>query len=264
MELTETLYIAIITACSTLLAVLIGNWFNSKENQKRIDSENEEKDKQRVFELRKEIYLSTAEKIVEMSAYLPAIINNTELRGQIEIPNSFSININRLSIVSSAETSLKALEINKLIFSIYLQVMEKLSGIIEIESNEFALKSITQKNQLEIDRLILLIKSLLESSDIDDSKLKAINNSLEIHQNMQKKYWEELDEISNSLITERIQISKYVLERVQEINADITQFMVLIRKEIGMKDSPEEILRFFQQNSNELIQQGNSTLEKFK
>lgn len=231
--------VGMIGAFSGLVGVWVTNYFNNKNHKNRLDFDSLQKERDRIYTLRKDIYLVANDEIIRMSNTIGGLTNPIgKLNKAEESFSNFLIAINRLQVISNIDTSIKAGLLIKFFTEFYLDVYLDATNIIninnEIELNQSFIKKYTE----DIDRVLDLMKVNYEADDINHLKQKKLEISFETLMENRNKYYTEIEglrEKSHSLAKELL---NKIIEKMPEIQAENKEFMVLLRKDmLGDNDS---------------------------
>lgn len=262
---TITLMVGLLAPISTVAGVWIANRFNSKENQKRLEFEARDKENQRKHELTKDIFLKAAEDIVMINGHLAGMVFNSKLRDKNEISSIFFANLNKMSLVASAETSIFAIDLSQSYVLIYTESLGSLTEIIELESEISALNHILDKNQLETDRIQAKLKECLEKESPDFQLFDRFMKNFQQALDLQKEYSDRISENNVKLSQIRLDTVKTIMTKIEMVQPKIMNLMKVIREEIGVESINLDLLeKSLAITANDLKNTFETTLEKFK
>lgn len=262
---TITLMVGLLAPISTVVGVWIANRFNSKENQKRLEFEAKDKENQRKLELTKDIFLKAAEDIVMINGHLAGMVFNSDLRDKNDISTIFFANLNKMSLVASAETSILAIDLSQSYGLIYTESMGSLTELFELESEISALNFIVDKNQLELDRIQAKLKECMEKELPDFQLFDRFMKTHEQYLDLQKKYSDNISQNNAKLSKLRLNTFKTIMTKIEVVRPKIMNLMKLIREEIGVESINLDILeKSLAKPTRDLYTTLETTLEKFK
>lgn len=258
-----TFLASVVTAISTLLAVVITNYYNEKGNSKKLEFEREKIDSDRKLDLRREVYIQAAGAVVGMNTYLFSLITKPETRADAIVPNDFNSILNKIILVGDSDTAIKAKELSAKYAKLTFQIFGSLNTIVELENKIEALKHIIEKNQKEIDRILALMKECSESNNNQNS-WPLLNNSYESHQKMIDDDWEECEKYYESLKAERIKAIRFVHDEISKLEMDITNLSILLRSEMHLNTNEEFVANSLREQTEELSKLLFTTLDSIQ
>lgn len=237
---TAMLSVAGISAFSTIVGVIVANFFNMRLANKRLDFENIENDKKRKSELRKEIYLSLAEDYHFVEKYIFESITNRDVRNDQSAWGKFNSNFSKLMLIAN-NSIIKEMEvINGLYNKVMLDLQVGLKEIRKLEVSNDVLNKHIEKKQAEFDALIDFCNKLkinLEELENVDLKIlfeniKNLESKISIFQDEVIENYKELSRLNVSLFEE-------VLEQLKPLQLHKLNLMNLMRLDFGIEDSYE-------------------------
>jgi len=108
----STLITSLLGILGALSGVVITNYYNSKNSDKKINFDLLDKDRERKFNLRKEIYLDAVDSIVEFEAMLGAIATAPSLDEFNEFHREQTKKLKKLELISDMDISIKVADLS--------------------------------------------------------------------------------------------------------------------------------------------------------
>lgn len=108
----SALFLSILGILGALSGVLITNYYNSKNNDKKINFDLLDKDRERKFNLRKEIYLEAVDSIVEFEALLGGVAAAKNLDEFNAFHREQSKKLKKLELISDMGISIKVADLS--------------------------------------------------------------------------------------------------------------------------------------------------------
>ncbi|MFH3940161.1 hypothetical protein ACJBLD_09160 [Acinetobacter nosocomialis] len=211
-NLNWTAVVGIAGAISTLTGVLITNFYNSRNNDKKINFDLMDKDRERKFNLRKEIYLDAVDSLVEFEIILGSVVHAESLDSFNEFQKVLTKKLKKLELISDMEISLKVGVLSShLRLLINYVVINKLPLIKE--------QSLLNDLDVEFDKIIKDIKSLqLDLSNTSTPKEKVnIENRLNRLFKIQAQLESNLRIQATSLYNKQKEFGEYILGEFEKL-----------------------------------------------
>jgi hypothetical protein len=181
---------AIAGAYGTLRATRITNESNDKRFKSQLKHDSEQKLKDRVAVLRRDVYLKAAEEIAEINGFLGqlAALDPTNTKAMSEGMLGFFKATAKVSLVASENTRKKVAELSGAYGKLFIELMADASEAhrlkIDINVNRGAYETVNSER-------MRILAAMRETTETEDSKYKfqALSNSFE-------RTAKQIDEIS--------------------------------------------------------------------
>jgi len=232
----SALLVASLTSLFTLLGVCIANRHNSKENQKRLEFENEDRKTHRWLEVRKEILLNTVSDVGALNTLLIGVIYDPEKRSN---PNNFQqyfSNLSKLSVVCSSKLYIHASKVSQEYGLVIMDIKSFYANLYNLEAELKLYTEMSDSNGLELTQHNLkLCKASLNplTTDKEYEKIKLEHN---VCRELNKKYSDELDRINELLRKKQYEAVQSIIERLKSVQPEVNIMTNLIRAEIGLEE----------------------------
>lgn len=232
----SALLVASLTSLFALLGVYIANRHNSKENQKRLEFEMEDRKTHRWLEVRKEILLNTVSDIGALNALLIGVIYDPEKRSN---PNNFQqyfSNLSKLSAVCSSKLYIHASKVSQEYGLAIMGLKIFYANLYDLEAELKIYKEMSNSNELELKEYnIKICKASLNplTTDEEYEKIKLEHN---VCRALNKKYIDELDRINKALRKKQYDAIQSIIERLKLVQPEVNIMINLIRAEVGLEE----------------------------
>lgn len=249
------LFIGIITALSGLVGVWITSYFNSKNHCDKLNSDLKEKEKEKIYELRKDIYLVANDEVVNLCASIGNLVDPSYKLDQAQaIFNTFVLTMNRVQLISNVETALKAGELIKFFSEFYNEIQVDSFEMVEISNMISIKKNFQDKVMADIDRCLEMMRINIESNEIDHIKHKKLEVNFDTLSEHNSSYQETINELymKQNILSKKLLIK--ILSQLPLAQKKATEFMVLLRKDIFGVDDLGICLNSFDGEMNKSIQ----------
>jgi hypothetical protein len=121
----------IVASCITLLGVMLSNGSNTKRLKLQLDHDAREKSKDKVNNLRKEVYLKAVEDIEATNIHLSTLADrdlaNLNMNAEIQ---AIGASIAKLKLVAEPETARLAGELSAAFGALFLKLMPRLVPLL--------------------------------------------------------------------------------------------------------------------------------------
>ncbi|USP42205.1 hypothetical protein [Acinetobacter sp. XS-4] len=211
-NLNWTAVVGIAGAISTLTGVLITNFYNSRNNDKKINFDLMDKDRERKFNLRKEIYLDAVDSIVEFEIILGSVSQAESLDSFNEFQKGLTKKLKKLELISDIEISIKVGEL-----SLHFR---NLINYIIINKLPLTKQQIHLSDlNAEFNEIIKDIKKLqIELSNASNSKEEiSIENSLKRLFRIHSQLESNLTIQATSLYNKQKEFGEYILGEFEKL-----------------------------------------------
>ncbi|ENV94168.1 hypothetical protein F937_03572 [Acinetobacter calcoaceticus ANC 3680] len=243
--------VGMIGALSGLVGVLITNYFNNKNQNERFAFESNQKETERSFNLKKDIYLNAVDELVEIQSSLGQVPN---LEFDLKITNNqffqFCYAINRLQLIANVPTTKQAMQVLEVCSKLYFLMLKERKNLIDLTAESNAIKPYINVYEDEKNRVFRLIT---------DNKL-----SKNYDQDLDRKFWEEYtnNETRRKDLVERHlnlveesnlevhRLNRIYIKGISTVISEINKLNVLIRKDISSDDLIEEYEKILTESSS--------------
>lgn len=112
LQLNSALITGLLGMFGALAGVIITNYYNSKNSDKKINFDLMDKDRERKFNLRKEIYLEAVDSIVDFEAMLGAVATAPSLDEFNDFHREQTKKLKKLELISDMDISIKVADLS--------------------------------------------------------------------------------------------------------------------------------------------------------
>ncbi|MDC4578050.1 hypothetical protein NQ795_18030, partial [Acinetobacter baumannii] len=150
--------VGMIGALSGLVGVLITNYFNNKNQNERFEFESNQKETERSFNLKKDIYLDTVDELIKIQSILGQVPN---IEFDLKITNNqffqFCYSINRLQLIATVPTTKQAMQVMEVCSKLYFLMLKERKNLIDLTAESNAIKPYIKVYEDEKNRVFRLI-----------------------------------------------------------------------------------------------------------
>lgn len=243
--------VGMIGALSGLVGVLITNYFNNKNQNERFKFESSQKETERSFNLKKDIYLNAVDELIKIQSSLGQVPN---LEFDLKITNNqffqFCYSMNRLQLIANVPTTKQAMQVLEVSSKLYFLMLKERKNLIDLTAESNAIKPYIEVYEDEKNRVFRLIT---------DNKL-----SKNYDQDLDRKFWDEYtnNETRRKDLVERHlnlveesnlevhRLNRIYIKGISTVISEINKLNVLIRKDISSDDLIGEYEKILTESSS--------------
>lgn len=205
-----------------LLGAAIAHYSGTRTQKKQLEHDSVEKDKERKFSTKKELYLEAVTIFSKTNSYIGSLVN-ANLK-DTNISNGFQdlfISLSKINLISDKETVKSVTELSTEYQKLMFKLMKKLTSLSNIKNNLDAEKNLYDKSQKERDRV------LIQTRENEDNNLKETRNNIK---KLNKQYIREQLVFTKGLIEDTKKLSPltksifYNFRKELEFDTDIQYF----------------------------------------
>jgi hypothetical protein len=238
----------------TLLGVLLVNKSNNNRHKMQLKHESDEKAKDRLATLRKEVYLLAVEEMVKASDFLGRLPTFDFTKGNpAEGLTGLYASMAKLQMVAGKQTAVLIGEMQATFTEVFFKLLVKANPIhgynsdIEIRNKHY------DDTQLEIARILSKIAELRESGQVDPYKYQPLHASFNKQQELAKQISDErslLYEKKNALHIKYSTELPLDIRPIQEIQALL---LIEIRSEIGIETEKDGLTKQIEASNKRMM-----------
>ncbi|VVM64955.1 hypothetical protein PS645_01470 [Pseudomonas fluorescens] len=229
----DVIWSAILASVITLFGVMLSNRGNTARLKLQLDHDATEKAKEKISDLRRDVYLKVSEDIENTNLSLSEMANRdfTDLNFTKEL-QLISGSIARLRLVAEPKTSILAGNLGVEFGSLFLKLLPQLAVIQDARTDIGINQSLHESSSGDVSRVVQEMNRLKEEGRQDRMVFQNLQGSYEFHSNQTQQYadavalaYERLNaalrEYSMKLFPEMKELSKLQLKVMVAIRADL-------------------------------------------
>lgn len=234
-KIPNVVWAALLASGLTLLGVMLSNWSNTKRLIRQLSHDSDEKQRDRINAIRKDVYLKAAEEAAKASSYLGKIPQLDPSKENIAdgLSEFFGVAA-KLQLVSQPATSALAGELVTRYGEILMTLLAKAPPIHDLNMNIRIAGDFYDRNQAEVSRTLAEMTQLNESGDKNPVRFAALERSFKnaqdaanhFHEERSKAYAQHAAAMRNYMTT--------LLREVRSIAPLQMQLSVAIRSELNL------------------------------
>lgn len=234
-EIPDVVWSGLLASALTLTGVMLSNWSNTRRLIKQLSHDSEEKGKDRINSLRKDVYLKAAEEMAKVNGYfgkIPQIDPSKENIG--DGLSEFYAVAAKLQLVSQPHTSKLAGELVTRYGEILLSLLGMASPIHGLNIDIRVTGDFYERSHAEVTRILAEMAQLNESGQPNAVRFAALKSSYESAQQAANKF---ADERSKAYEKHGVAMREYtiaLLKEIRSVGALQVQFTAAIRAELSL------------------------------
>ena len=230
----DVVWAAISASALTIVGVLLSNSSSTKRLKLQLWHDAQEKDKDRKNDLRKNVYLKTAEEITYAIQYIVTLFEHDMSKENIGIGlKGLSAAIYQANLIASPETVNSLNEFITSYAESFLKLIQTLIPLQKIRTDINILNQTYENHSANVKKLLQEIEESNKRGQVD--QLAWINKMFEFNQS-------ECEKISKEINMKQVQFynlqKKFIRDAITEIKPIYSltiSALVNIRKELGLK-----------------------------
>ncbi|MDX7902438.1 hypothetical protein SJZ78_04035 [Acinetobacter baumannii] len=243
--------VGLMSVFSGLGGVWITNYFNNKNQNERFEFESNQKETDRSFNLKKDIYLNAVNELIEIHSLIGQVPHlEFDFKKSHEQFLKFNYSMNRLQLIANVPTSKQVMQVLEVSSKLYFLVLKERKNLIDLTAESNAIRPYIDVYEDEKNRVFRLIT---------DNKL-----SKNYDQDLDRKFWDEYtnNETRRKDLVERHlnlveesnlevhRLNRIYIKGISTVISEINKLNVLIRKDISSDDLIEEYEKILTESSS--------------
>lgn len=237
----ETVWTALMGSGFTLLGVIFANRHSRKQLKTQLAADAEEKAKQRLAELRKAVYLESAEELVKANTVIGTLPQTdlSKINAGLELKGFFASMI-KLQLVGDPKTARLAnglaCSYGEVLGRTIMQVMPIRNAVSNLEIQD----DLFQMHQTEIKRILASMTAANESGKANLEGFEAKNRSLEFHKEQAANIEKERKRLRTLETSLQLGFMQSIAETMTALTTELLPLMLELRRELDVGGSYED------------------------
>jgi hypothetical protein len=231
----DVIWSGIIASVLTLSGVLVANRSNTTRLKVQLTHDREEKAKERISSMRREVCLMAVEELVKINAFLGSlpqqdILKNNLADGFVGFQSASA----RLQLVAEPKTTLLAMQLSAAYGELFIDLLQQIMILGNAKSDIQIADDLYIKANNEVQRILSAMTLQNETGVPDQQKFDALQRSLKFNQEQASKYsaalsagWDKFNEGNNAF-------ARHLLLRLRDIAPQQMKLTVEIRRDLGL------------------------------
>ena len=233
--------VAAITALLGTFGGVIGtNWGNTKRLNRQLEHDTEEKAKERLLAIRRELYLKAVDANVRGLAYFGSLAQVDLTAPDVSAPfQDVLAAAAQLQLVVNQSTVQFISSLVSAYGELQLKLIAKVFPIHNLRSEIDTQSTLYDNTQAEIKRVLSTMTQYNESGQHDQERFDRLTRSFELARNMAQKTAAERSELWNRKNTLHRQFLKDMLPELKQISELQIYVLVELRRELDIEGDIE-------------------------
>lgn len=245
----------------TLAGVFLTNRHNRIVQAARLEHESREREKQRKFEARSEVFLAAAAEMAKAQQVLGSLANVDFAKGNpAEFLAGFISASNQAVLIASDETAEVINDFLSAFLSAFFRLSPKMISLGDAKIERDIQDSSYRAYQSEVNRIQATMTYVVETGSYSTVDWNALNENLQFNQermreaaDLRSRAWEEINRLNFQFLDD-------LADQIQEISRANLPALVAMRSDLEI---PTDITRYRAHMEKRLIAM-NEHIEKFK
>lgn len=238
----DVIWSGVIASILTLSGVLISNRSNTNRLKLQLQHDANEKAKERIATLRREVYLRTAEELAKANAHLATLPQLDLAKANLaDGMQGFFSAAARLQLVAEPKTALLVSQLSseygELIFKLMPHLIPVSQSKIDIQISD----DHYTKAQNDVTRILAEMAKARESGKSDPHVLQALDSNFKFQQSQVRQYADDRNTAWSNFNQQSQAFQRYMLAQLKDIGAKQIPVLVEIRRDLGLTGDLVEI-----------------------
>ncbi|URM40035.1 hypothetical protein [Acinetobacter sp. AS23] len=257
--------IGLMSVFSGLGGVWITNYFNNKNQNERFEFESNQKETDRSFNLKKDIYLNAVNELIEIHSLIGQVPNlEFDFKKSNEHFLKFCYSMNRLQLIANVTTTKQTMQVMKVCSKLYFLMLKERKNLIDLTAESNAIKPYINVYEDEKNRVFRLITDNKLSKNYDhdlDRKFwgEYVNNETR-RKDLAERHLNLVEE-SNLEVS---RLNRIYIKGISDVIKEINKLNVLIRKDIKGDNLIEEYETILAENSSDAMSYIEEMIDDFE
>lgn len=261
----ETVWAAALGSVFTVLGVLLSNRHHRAEQNAQRAHESVERERERKFSTRAEVYLLVAAEMARAQQHLGNLPNLDFTKSNAEeLLSSFIASSNQAILIASDEAALAISDFLAAYTTAFFRLLPKALPIQNVKSDRDIHDSIYETYHSEVQRIIATMTHVNETDLHAETNWKALDRNLVFNQEQMQVSAEKRNEAWAMINKLNLKYMDEVAEEVKTITRATVPALIQIRKDLEISSNIESYSLQFEDRlklMDELIEQFKMDLE---
>ncbi|MCO7535894.1 hypothetical protein NJH24_14040 [Pseudomonas asiatica] len=231
----STVWSGIVAASSALAGVLISNHSSHKRLEMQLKHDASEKAKDKISNLRKEVYLKAIEDIsstyIHMSTIASRDLTKTDLNAEL---HTITASMEKLKIVAEPETAKVAEDLSQAYGVLVLNILPKMVPLQDAQSDIQINDDLYNKSFADASRILQQMHSFTEEARQDIVVFQALQRSYEWFSNQSQEYADARAAAYDQRNERLLEFNRDLLPRMKELSKIQLKLTACIRNELSL------------------------------
>ncbi|HAV5501231.1 TPA: hypothetical protein JI107_17975 [Acinetobacter baumannii] len=246
--------VGLMSVFSGLGGVWITNYFNNKNQKERFEFESNQKETERSFNLKKDIYLNAIDDLIGIHSLIGQVPNlEFDHKTSNEQFLKFCYSMNRLQLIANVETTKQTIQVTKVCSKLYFFMLKERKDLIDLTAELNAIKPYIKVYENERNKALALIKENEFSKNFDHDLNKKLWNEYNYNEKRRRDLEDEHLKLLEESNLEVHKLNEIFINGISDAIAEINKLNVLIRKDLRGGEMIKEFENVLSDSSLEAI-----------
>lgn len=264
-EVPDVVWSGVIASVITLSGVLLSNHSNTVRLEKQLAHDAEQKEKERLASLRKDVYLRAAEEVAKLGGYFAKLpsFDPTKVNLGDGLSEFLAVSA-KVQLVANEQTVRLAAELTTVYAEIFSELALKATPIYDAQRDISLATQYYDQNISQVNRTLEEMRLLNESGQPDARRFAALQRSAESSQKIADTHAQRRSEAYERLQSANIDYQVAMLERMIGIGELNVKISAALRSEIGLSTDVSAHLEMLESNLARMNRSLNNLIEGLK
>jgi len=260
LKIPDTVWAAVIASVLTLGGVLLTNRGSNNRLISQLAHDANERENERLMELRKTVYLEAVEAISK-NYMIVAQMSDLELADKeiIEVFANSSASINKVNLIGTQKTVCAMSKLSSELSRVYLMLSAKRLPLIKRKTDIKILDNMIEVSSREKDRILKMMKEFNLQGIKDERQWNVINENYGFENTQSKEFMSERDLLVEGNKKEICDYSMKCYKSLKEVGTLTANAIAAVREEMNLEFDGES----FKELMEKLYRNGEECLEEF-
>jgi hypothetical protein len=252
----DVVWSGVIAATLTLSGVLISNWSNTYRLKLQLRHDATQKAADRTAELRREVYLRTAEELTKASTYLASLPQADLMHTNAAMGlQGFFAEAAKLQLVAEPHTALLVDQLVADYGELLLRLLGNLIPLQRARTNITICNGLYDQAQSEVKRVLVEMTKFNEGVQTNSAIFEALQRSFNFHQSQSQQYSLQRTEHWTEFNNLNVVFCRDLAREMQRLGELQIPVLVAIRQDLGLTGEIEAFKAQMQANTERMTKQ---------
>jgi hypothetical protein len=260
----DVIWSGAIGAGVALLGVFASNAGNTKRLLLQMDHDSSEKSKERIAELRKEVFIEAVAELSRVPAIFMGLVQLDPTKGNIaEGFQNFAAEAAKLQLVAEPKTGLMMNQLVADYGELHTKLIVAAMPIYQVRSRINLSDDLYKKAESNTQLMSDEISKYRQISQPNEEVLSILQNSLQFHQRQVEKFGSDRSVAYEEFNTLNIAFVRGALYEFQKMVPSQIAVVVEIRRDLGLTSNLDEVVEQMKRNWDRMVPQVEASLSAF-
>ena len=231
----SAVWTGILASLSALAGVLLANKSNADRLKTQLQHDAEEKSRQRLADLRRDVYLAAAEELVKANGFLGAIAQTDLTKPDLAAPiQGFVAAAAKVQLVSHSATTPLVADLVATFSEALFKALVLAKPIQDARSNAKIADELYQTQQAEIGRILIAMREQRESGNDDPQAFARLDRSFTVARTRSDEHANERDAQQRRLVESQLEFMRMFSPTIKDIGGKSVRVTVAMRRELDL------------------------------